>query len=491
MKPTESASSAQVPKKTQPEQYDLVILGDGTGSTLAAWTFASEGKRVAVVERKFIGGSCPNIACLPSKNIIDSAKIATYFRGAESGGIAKPGSAIDMPAVLARKRRMVRGLNEMYLENFKSSGAELILGVGRFIGPGTLEVTLPDGARRQLRGANVIISTGTHAVVEPVPGIADAQPLTHVEALELDEVPEHLLVIGGGYVGLELAQAMRRFGSKVTVIDRNDRLLPREDDDVAEAVTSLFHDEGIEVLLNATVKRISGKSGQSVKVILEQNGAEKTLEGSHLLVATGRTPNTQGIGLELAGVQVTDRGYIKVNERLQTTAPGVWAIGEVAGSPQFTHISIDDFRVVRDNLTGGNHITTGRQVPFCLFTDPEFARVGLSEKEAKAQGIAYRLFKIPMKSVLRAHALTETRGFLKAIVEIERDRILGFTAFAAGAGEVMSAVQIAMIAELPYTALRDAVLTHPTLVEGLVPLFSSAASAHKVVETGRAQISAA
>jgi len=491
MKPTESASSAQVLEKTQPEQYDLVILGDGTGSTLAAWTFASEGKRVAVVERKFIGGSCPNIACLPSKNIIDSAKIATYFRGAERGGIAKPGSAIDMAAVLTRKRRMVRGLNEMYLENFKSSGAELILGVGRFIGPGTLEVTLPDGARRQLRGANVIISTGTHAVVEPVPGIANAQPLTHVEVLELDEVPEHLLVIGGGYVGLELAQAMRRFGSKVTVINRNDRLLPREDDDVAEAVTSLFHDEDIEVLFNATVKRISGKSGQSVKVVLEQNGGEKTLEGSHLLVATGRTPNTKGIGLELAGVQVTDRGYIKVNERLQTTAPGVWAIGEVAGSPQFTHISIDDFRVVRDNLTGGNRITTGRQVPFCLFTDPEFARVGLSEKEAKAQGIAYRRFKIPMESVLRAHALTETRGFLKAIVEIERDRILGFTAFAAGAGEIMSAVQIAMIAELPYSALRDAVLTHPTLVEGLIPLFSSAASTHKVVETGRARISAA
>src|SRR5580698_235863 len=223
----EVVASAALINGTEPEEYDLVILGDGTGSTLAAWTFAGEGKRVAVVERKFIGGSCPNIACLPSKNIIDSAKIATFFRGAERGGIAKPGSAIDMPAVLARKRRMVRGLNEMYLENFKSSGAELILGVGRFIGPGTLEVTLPDGARRQLRGANVIISTGTHAVVEPVPGIADAQPLTHVEALELDEVPEHLLVIGGGYVGLELAQAMRRFGSKVTVINRNEQPVHR------------------------------------------------------------------------------------------------------------------------------------------------------------------------------------------------------------------------------------------------------------------------
>src|SRR5271169_4841106 len=476
MKPTESASSAQVLKKTQPEQYDLVILGDGTGSTLAAWTFAGDGKRVAVVERQFIGGSCPNIACLPSKNIIDSAKIATYFRGAERGGIAKPGSAIDMPAVLARKRRMVRGLNEMYWENFKSSGAELILGVGRFIGPRTLEVTLPDGARRQLRGANVIISTGTHAVVEPVPGMADAQPLTHVEALELDEVPEHLLVIGGGYVGLELAQAMRRFGSKVTVIERGDRLLPREDDDVAEAVTSLFHDEGIEVLLNATVKRISGKSGQSVKVILEQNGAEKTLEGSHLLVATGRTPNTQGIGLELAGVQVTDRGHIKVNERLQTTAPGVWAIGEVAGSPQFTHISIDDFRVVRDNLTGGNHTTMGRQVPFCLFTEPEFARVGLSEKEAKASGIAYRLFKVPMAAVLRARSLMETRGFLKCLVERESDHILGFAAFGVGAGEIMACVQIAMLAGMPFPALREAVLAHPTIPEGLISLFSTAAS---------------
>ena len=473
MTSTESDSPPQVLKRTQPEEYDLVILGDGTGSTLAAWTFASQGQRVAVIERKYIGGSCPNIACLPSKNIIDSAKIATYFRGAERGGIAKPGSAIDMPAVQARKRRMVSGLNDMYLENFKSSGAELILGVGRFIGPRTLEVTLPDRARRQLRGANIIISTGTHAVVEPVPGIADAQPLTHVEALELDEVPEHLLVIGGGYVGLELAQAMRRFGSKVTVVDRNDRLLPREDDDVAEAVTSLFHDEGIEVLLNAAVKRVSGKSGQSVKVILEQNGAEKTLEGSHLLVATGRTPNTEGLGLELAGVQVTDRGYIKVNERLQTTAPGVWAIGEVAGSPQFTHISIDDFRVVRDNLTGGNHVTTGRQVPFCLFTDPEFARVGLSEKEAKPQGIAYRRFKIPMKSVLRAHALTETRGFLKALVATDSNRILGFTAFAVDGGETMSSVQIAIIAGLPYTALRDAVLTHPTLAEGIGVLFSS------------------
>jgi pyruvate/2-oxoglutarate dehydrogenase complex dihydrolipoamide dehydrogenase (E3) component len=200
---------------------------------------------------------------------------------------------------------------------------------------------------------------------------------------------------------------------------------------------------------------------------------EKTFDGSHILVAAGRTPNTEGIGLELAGVELTDRGYIKVNERLQTTAPGVWALGEVAGSPQFTHISIDDFRVIHDNLAGRNHVTTGRQVPFCLFTDPELARVGLSEKEAKARGIAYRLFKVPMEAVLRARTLSETRGFLKALVEADSDRLLGFTAFGVGAGEVMASVQIAMIAGLPYTALRDAVLTHPTLVEGLASLFTS------------------
>jgi pyruvate/2-oxoglutarate dehydrogenase complex dihydrolipoamide dehydrogenase (E3) component len=225
--------------------------------------------------------------------------------------------------------------------------------------------------------------------------------------------------------------------------------------------------------LNATIKRISGKSGQSVRIALEQNAAEKTIEGSHVLVAAGRTPNTEGIGLELAGVALTDRGYVKVNERLQTTAPGVWAIGEVAGSPQFTHISLDDFRVVRDNLNGGKRVTTGRQVPFCVFTDPEFARIGLSEKEATEQGIAYRLFKMPMEGVLRARTLFETRGFLKALVEMDSDGILGFTVFGVDGGEIMAPVQIAMIAGLPYTALRDAILAHPTLAEGLEALFSS------------------
>ncbi len=474
MKDTEYSS--QPSTNSAPEEYDLVILGSGTGSKLAAWTFAGQGQRVAVIERKYIGGACPNIACLPSKNIIHTAQVASYVRRSEEFGIARESFKVDMRVVRDRKRKMVSGEVEMHLAEYKRSGAELILGSARFIGPKTVEATLPDGTRRQLRGANVIIGTGTHAALEPIPGLADSQPLTHIEALELDEVPAHLLVIGGGYVGLELSQAMRRFGSKVSVIDRNDRLLHREDDDVTEALRILFEDEGIESILNARTKRVSGKSGQSVRVVIEQKGVEKTIEGTHLLVAAGRIPNTEGIGLELAGVEVTRHGYVKVNERLETTAPGVWAVGEVAGSPQFTHISEDDFRVFRDNVSGGNHVTTGRQVPFCLFTDPEFARVGLSEKEAKAQGIAYRLFKAPMKAVHRARAMVETRGFLKALVATVDNRILGFTAFGVGAGEVMGCVQIAIVAGLPYTTLRDTALAHPTLTEGLHSLFSSAPS---------------
>ncbi len=476
MTSNENTSFPHSIKSTQPEDFGVVILGGGTGSTLAAWTFAAEGKRVAVIDRKFIGGSCPNIACLPSKNIIHSAKVASYVRNSKDFGIAVDGFRLDMSGVRKRKREMVAGLNEMYLENYNKTGAELILGNGRFIGPKTIEVTLRDGGIHHLRGENVVISTGTHATLPALPGLAEAEPLTHIEALELDRVPEHLIVIGGGYVGIELSQAMSRFGSNVTVLDTNNRLLPREDDDVCGALCSLLQDDGIEVVLNVHPKRISGKSGDKVQVVIEQNGAEGIYAGTHVLIAAGRTPNTEGLGLESAGVELTDRGYIKVNERLQTTAPGVWAIGEVAGSPLFTHISIDDFRIVHAALTGGQRTTTGRQVPYCLFTDPELARVGLNEREAKAGKIEYRLFRVPMEANLRARTLVETRGFMKALVEANGDRILGFAAFRVGAGEVMAAVQVAMIAGLPYTALRDAVLTHPTLVEGLMPLFSSAAS---------------
>lgn len=456
----------------QVEEYDLVILGSGTGAKLLAWTFAQRGQRVAAIERKYVGGACPNIACLPSKNIIHTAQVAQYVRSSEEFGIALEGFSVKMPVVRERKRRMVQGLVDTHLDLYRRSGAELIMATGRFVAPRTLEATFPDRTKRLLRGTNVVIGTGTHASVDDTPGLREAQPLSHVEALELDVVPEHLIVLGGGYVGLEFAQAMRRFGSKVTIVDRNERLLHHEDEDVTDGLRSLFEDEGIDLALKSKVQRVSGTSGQCVRLSLLQEDTEHIIEGSHLLVTGTRTPNTKDIGLDLAGVELTDHGYIKVNERLETTAPGVWAVGEVAGSPHFTHISEDDFRVVRDNILGSNHVTTGRQVPFCLFTDPEFARIGLSETDAKKKGIAYRLFKAPMAAVLRARSLMETRGFLKCLVERDSDRMIGFAAFGVGAGEMMGCVQIAMLGNLPYTALREAVLAHPTIPEGLISLFS-------------------
>ena len=459
--------------QTPPEEYDVVVLGSGESGKYIAWTQAKKGMRAIVVERKYIGGSCPNIACLPSKNIIHSAKVASYFWRSEEFGVTKDNTQIHMSVVRDRKRKMVDGLVQMHLDNFKASGAELLMGSGRFIGSKTIEVTLADGGARVLRGENVVISTGSRAAIESIPGLTEASPLTHIEALDLDQIPGHLLIIGGGYVGLELAQAMRRFGSHVTIIERNERLAHREDQDVTEMLHDVFREEGIEVVTSAHITKVEGKSGERVKLYAARDGAEIILEGTHLLVASGRAPNTQGIGLELAGVETTDRGYVKVNERLETTAPGVWAVGDCAGSPHFTHIAFDDHRIVRDNLAGGHRVTTGRQVPFCIFTDPEFARIGLSETEAKERGIAYRLAKIPMVAVLRTRTLSETRGFLKALIDTESDHILGFTALGAEAGEIIATVQVAMLAGLPYTVLRDAIFTHPTMLEGLIPLFSA------------------
>lgn len=459
--------------KRRVEEYDLLVLGSGEGGKYLAWTFAKRGARVAVVERRWIGGSCPNIACLPTKNVIHSAKVASLAsRGAEFGLRGSAGE-VDLGAVLDRKRRMVEGLVETHLKNYQASGAELVIGSGRFVEERTIEVSLADGGTRVLRGKDVILDTGSRARIEPIPGLQEAEPLTHIEALELKTLPDHLLVLGGGFVGLELSQAYRRLGAKVTILERGPRLASREDADVSDALRQIFQEEGVEVRTGVTLLGVEGKSGEGVRVRLGGTGGETILEGSHLLVAMGRRPNTDGIGLDLAGVETTEKGYVKVDEGLRTTAPGVWAVGDCAGSPHFTHISFDDFRIVRDNLLGGQRVTTGRQVPFCVFTDPEFARLGLSETEAKERGVPYRLARLPMASVLRAKTLAETRGFMKALVDPEKGHILGFAALGVDAGEVLSVVQVAMLAGLPYTALRDANFTHPTLAEGLIPLFSS------------------
>jgi pyruvate/2-oxoglutarate dehydrogenase complex dihydrolipoamide dehydrogenase (E3) component len=454
------------------EQYDVVIIGSGQGGSYLAWHMGEAGQRTTVVERRWIGGSCPNINCLPSKNEIWSAHDAkTVARAAEFGVTTGPVS-VDMARVRQRKREMVEGLVGGVLERYAASGAELIMGSAHLVAPKTVEVRLNEGGTRQLTAGKLFLNLGTHATIPPVPGLAEAQPLTNIEALELDRLPGHLIVLGGGYVGLELAQAYRRFGSRVTLIQDGPQLLGREDPDIAAEVRSILEAEGVEVLLSAEVEQVEGRSGELVRARVRTPEEERRIEGTDLLVATGRTPNTRGIGLEENGVQLTDHGYIRVNERLETTAPDTWAIGECAGSPQFTHISHDDFRVIRDNLSGGRRTTAGRLVPYCMFTDPPVARVGLSEREAHAQGVPMRVAKLPMRAVLRTWTTSESTGFMKALVG-EDDRIVGFAMIGSEAGEVMSVVQLAMMGGLPYTSLRDAILTHPAMAEGLNVLFSS------------------
>jgi pyruvate/2-oxoglutarate dehydrogenase complex dihydrolipoamide dehydrogenase (E3) component len=458
---------------TEIDKFEFLVLGSGEAGKYLAWTMAKAGQRTAVVERRWIGGSCPNIACLPSKNVIWSAKVASLSgRGPEFG--LPSASTVDMAAVRRRKRKMVEGLVNVHLDRYKQSNVQLIMGEGRFVGPKRLEVKTNDGTVRLVEGDRVFLNVGTHAAIPDIPGLRDANPLTHIEALELDRIPDHLIVLGGGYIGLELSQAMRRFGSRVTVIQRGGQIASREDSDVGQALLQLFQEEGIEVLLNTHVVDVAGTSGMEVNVTVQTSEKKMTLRASDLLVATGRIPNTDGIGLELAGVELDARGYVKVNEELQTTASGVWALGECAGSPQFTHVSFDDFRVVRDTLAGKKRTTKNRLVPFCMFTDPELARVGLNEKEARSRGLAYRLCKLPMTANLRARTLSETRGFMKALIAKESDQILGFTMFGLEAGEVIAVAQTAMLGEMPYTVMRDAIYTHPTIAEGLNVLFAAA-----------------
>jgi len=458
---------------SQTERYDMLVLGSGAGGKILAWQMAKSGHRTAVVERKLIGGSCPNTNCLPSKNEIWSAKVADLVHHADRFGMVTGSVATDMKRVLARKRDMVDGLIAMHLDQYKASGAELIMGTGRFIAPKTIEVNLNDGGTRVLTGDRVALNLGTHAAIPDIPGLAAAKPLTNVEALELDRLPDHLVVIGGGYVGLELAQAYRRFGSRVSIIETGPQLASREDSDVAAALLEMLRDEGIAVHLEAKVLGVQGRSGQTVSLQLRTPSGDQTIEGSDILVAAGRTPNTAGIGLEVAGVALDPRGYISVSDRLETSAPDVWAIGECAGSPQFTHVSEDDFRIIWDNLAGGDRTTRGRLIPYCMFTDPPLARVGLSEAEARHQGIAVRVAKLPIVAVLRSRTTSETRGFMKALVAANSDRILGFIMFGADAGEVMAVVQTAILAGMPYTGLRDAIIAHPTMAEGLGGLFSN------------------
>src|SRR6516165_9136097 len=365
----------------QSEQLEVLVLGSGTGGKLIAWYMAQSGRRTAVVERRWVGGSCPNIACMPSKNEISSAKVAHFAREGGDFGTVAGSVTVDMATVRRRKREMVERQVAKHLQIYRASGTELIMGSGHFVAPKTLEVKLNDGGTRVIAADKVFLNVGTHAAIPNVPGLEAARPLTHVEALELDYLPRHLIVIGGGYSGLELAQAYRRLGSDVTIIESGPQLLAREDIDVSQEMRRILTSEGIQVLVGAEMLQVCGRSGDNVTLSTRTPSGEQYIEGSDILVAAGRIPNTTGIGLKEAGVDLDGRGYSHVKGRMGTSAPNVGAVVECAGSPQFTHISEDDFRIIRDNLAGGNRSTRDRLIPYCMFTDPPLARVGLSEGE--------------------------------------------------------------------------------------------------------------
>jgi pyruvate/2-oxoglutarate dehydrogenase complex dihydrolipoamide dehydrogenase (E3) component len=448
-----------------------LLIGSGYATKYLAWTLGQLGQKTVIIERSLVGGSCPNVACMPSKNVIHSAKVASLLRRAAEFGITTGPVVVDMVGVLARKRSLVDELVAINRQLFEQADVELIMGHAKFAGPKVVEVSLNAGGTRTLQGDRVFLGVGTRASIPDVPGLVDAMPMTHVEALNLERLPEHLVVLGGGYVGLEFAEAMRRFGSRVTVVHRGPQLLVGEDPDMAEAVLELLRAEGVEVLLNTQLSSATGRSGERLLLKVQSGSTTTAIEASDLLVATGREPNTRSLGLEKAGVEINENGYIRVDAELQTTAPEVWAMGECAGSPHFSHAAFDDYRVVRDNLTGGKRTTQGRLIPFCLFTDPELARVGLNETQAIAAKVKYRLAKMPMAHVLRAKTLSETRGLIKALIS-DDDRILGFSAFGVEASELMSVAQTAMLGNLPYMALRDAIFTHPTAAEAMGKLFS-------------------
>lgn len=439
------------------EHYEHVFLGGGKGGKSLAMELAQAGHKVAVIERGMIGGSCISVACIPTKTLIQNARIA-HIRHQQDG------AATDMAAVSQRVKAVVDGMVELNHDAFRKSGLELVLGTGRFVGPRRIEVKTNDGALRVIEGEHAYINTGTTAAIPDLPGLRAAEPLTHVEALVLTTLPEHLIVIGGGYIGLEMAQAFQRLGSKVTLLQNAPRVATREDEDVSDAIEAALKEDGIDIRTAAKPAGVTGTSGRSVTVALEGGDS---ITGTHILVAAGRTPVTAGIGLDAAGVELDARGFIKTDERLATTAERTWAIGEVAGTPMFTHASFDDYRVLRSQLAGGNATTQDRIIPYALFIEPELGRIGLNESEARAKGIAVRVVKLPMAAVPRARTNGATKGFMKMLIDAQSDAILGFTMLGTNAGDVVTAVQMAMLGGLPYQRVRDAIIAHPLISEGL------------------------
>ena len=452
--------------------YDAIVIGSGQGGTPLSMALADAGMRTALIDRKHVGGTCINEGCTPTKTMIASGRVAYLARRAADYGVHVGPISIEMEKVRQRKRDIVekfRGGSESKIK--KTANLDLIMGEASFSDPKTVVVRAGDGEARSLSAQRIFINAGTRASRPKIEGLDTVPFLDNVSIMELGEVPEHLLVLGGGYIGLEFGQLFRRLGSRVTIVQSGEQLLAREDSDVADEVKKILEQDGVEVLLNARATRVSSK-GPSIHLEIDQSGSTRTLDGSHLLVATGRTSNSDSLNLAAAGVKTDPHGFIQVNERLETSNSAVYALGDIKGGPAFTHISYDDFRIIRANLLEkGDRTTTGRFVPYTVFIDPQLGRIGLTETEAHEQGRKIRVAKLPMSSVARALEVDETRGLMKAVVDADTEKILGASILGVEGGEVMSVLETAMMGKLPYTALRDATYAHPTLAESLNNLF--------------------
>lgn len=456
-----------------PQHYDAIVIGSGQGGTPLCQALANAGMRTALVEREHVGGTCINEGCTPTKTMIASGRVAYLARRGPDYGVRANAIRIVMERVRKRKRDVVKEFrrgNEGRIK--KTKGLDLVSGEAAFTGPKSIEVRAR-GRERALTADRFFINAGCRPALPPLEGLNDVRYLNSTSIMELASVPKHLLVLGGGYVGLEFSQLFCRLGSRVTIVQRGAQLLANEDQDIAEAVAGILEEDGVQLHLNTAAESASS-SGERIVLKARSSGRSRTLEGTHLLVATGRVPNSDTLNLTAAGVATDERGFIRVNERLETNVTGVFALGDIKGGPAFTHISYDDFRIIRTNLIEhGNATTTNRLVPYTVFIDPQLGRIGLSEKEAKLQDRAIRVAKMPMSYVARALEVDETRGLMKAIVDSSSGQILGAAVLGIEGGEIMAQIQLAMMGKLPYAVLKDAVFAHPTLAESLNNLFSN------------------
>ncbi len=459
---------------TAPQQYDAIIIGAGQAGTPVSTALATAGMRTALIEQKHVGGTCVNEGCTPTKTMVASGRVAYLARRAADYGVRTGPISIDMAKIRERKRNIVDKFRNGSQEKIeRTANLELIFGEASFSGPKTIGIRLQTGGRRSMSAQHIFINAGTRASRPELDGLDTVPFLDNISIMELDALPDHLLVLGGGYIGLEFGQLFRRLGSRVTIVQSGTQLLAREDPDIAEEVTKILRQDGVDIMLNARATRVS-KSGGGIRLEIQSKDRMSALDGSHLLVATGRASNADTLNLEAAGIQTDAHGFIQVNDRLETSAEGIYALGDIKGGPAFTHISYDDFRIIRDNVLEKKHASTkNRQVPYTMFIDPQLGRVGLTETEAGSQGRNIRVARLPMSRVARALEVDETRGFMKAIVDADTNQILGAAILGIEGGEIMSAVEIAMMGKLPYTALRDGIFAHPTLVESLNNLFTA------------------